>query len=60
MARANTMEMQGNPGPTGDVGGMYLEITALDVAVRGLPVILVDLLFRSRYWRMEIKVSIWK
>jgi hypothetical protein len=28
------MEMQGNPGPTGDVGGMYLDITALSV---GLP-----------------------
>ena len=25
------METQGNPGPTGDVGGMYLEITALSV-----------------------------
>ena len=31
MVRANTIEMQGKPGLTGDVGGMYLEITALDV-----------------------------
>jgi hypothetical protein len=62
MVRAKTMDMQGNSGPTGDVGGMYLEITGLGVAVRrlGVPVILIDLLCCSRYWRMEIKVSIWK
>ncbi len=31
MVRANTIEMQGKPGLTGDVGGMYLKITVLDV-----------------------------
>ena len=30
MVRANTIETQGKPGLTGDVGGMYLLITALD------------------------------
>jgi len=38
MVRANTIEMQGKPGLTGDVGGMYLEITALDVTKRVYPV----------------------
>jgi hypothetical protein len=37
MVRANTIEMQGKPGPMGDVGGMYLAIASSDLSLWGHP-----------------------
>ena len=55
MVRANTIEMQGKPGLTGDVGGMYLKITVLDVTnlKAGLPT------YRSTYFA-ALGVGVWR
>jgi hypothetical protein len=57
MVRANTIEIQGKPGIMGDVGGMYLAFATSEVPMYVIQVS-VDLLCRSRYWGMEIKVPI--
>jgi hypothetical protein len=57
MVRANTIEIQGKPGLMGDVGGIYLAIATSEVPMWAVHVP-VDLLCRSRYWRMEIKAPI--
>ncbi len=51
------MDMQGKSGLTGDVGGMHLTVEALETGSKNF---LVDLLRRTRNWRMEIKKPISK